>query len=179
MTQAVTPYVPLRERINLRIVIFVGVFAMLLGLPIYWYIDSAISGGIKQRGDFLAVDLKAMSTFVFDQTGGSIDDVPDKWRALDGKRVILEGEVTPAGFTARGLDRHFELVYSVAKCCFSGPPQIQHFVQINVPPEVDIGYRGGPVEVRGVLTVDVTRDPDSSRVTGIYHVKAESVRPVG
>ena len=82
------PAAPLRERFNLRILVFVGVFALLLGLPFYLYMDAAVTGGIKNQGDHFAVDLKAMSTFPFDQENGRIDDVPQRWRDLEGKTVV-------------------------------------------------------------------------------------------
>lgn len=166
-----------KRKLNLRMLAFVGIFAVLLGVPVYLYLDALLTGGIKQRGDVYEVNLKAMSSFVFDQQFGVTADVPEKWRALDGKKVVLVGEVTPDGFSARGLDRYFQLVYSVTACCFSGPPQIQHFVQCTVPPHVNINYAGGATRVTGTLTVDVRRD-ENGTITGVYHVLVDSVEPV-
>jgi hypothetical protein len=66
--------VPLSERINFRIIFFSLVVLFLVGAPAYIYLDSELSGGIKDRGDYLEVDLKAMSSFPFNQTAGTIDD---------------------------------------------------------------------------------------------------------
>lgn len=168
--------IPLSERINLRLLTFIVAFGLLLGVPIYWYVDEAISGGIRQRADgYLEVNLQAMSSFPFDQVNGTINDVPERWRQLDGKKVILEGEMW-APMSAGGRLSNFELVFSIAKCCFSGPPQIQHFVQATVPEGRQVGYYPNKVRVRGTLRVDVTRE--QGRITGVYHLEVESVEPV-
>ncbi|MFT3785923.1 MAG: hypothetical protein QM770_07135 [Tepidisphaeraceae bacterium] len=169
---------------NWRILIFVGVFVALLGYPLYVYLDSALSGGIgRAQNGFVPVDLKAMSSFSMDQTTGRLEDVPARFRELDGKKVKLVGEIAPGGFSSRGDDQYFQLVYSVQKCCYSGAPQIQHFVQATVPPEavrnIDTGT-GGPVEVYGVLNVKITPEDKapSDKLTGVYHIKVQSVRPL-
>lgn len=171
-------YPPLQaRRFNPRILLFVLVFGFLLGAPLYVFIDSALSGGVKKRSDgAYEVNLQAMSNFVFDQTGGALTDVPKQWRELDGKRIITDGEIAPGSLKSRGLDQQFELVFSVAKCCFSGPPQIQHFVKANVPESNlkkvnwDAASR---VRVEGVLKVEVTRDPATHVITGVYHLTVD------
>lgn len=167
--------VPLSERINFRILLFAGVLLLVVGYPTWQYLESVITGGIKHRTDgYVEVDLKAMSTFAFDQIAGTIDDIPGRWRELDGKKVVLTGEMWAPNAASPHIDR-FELVYSIAKCCFSGPPQIQHFVQSNVPAGGTVPFYAGLVEVRGTLRVDVRREAD--RVIGIYWLDVEGVRP--
>ena len=169
--------VPLSERFNFRIIGFALFVLMLLGYPMYVYVDSVVSGGIKDAGDgYKFVDLKAMSSFLFDQTGGTINDVPDKWRALDGQKVILEGEMWQPTSAGDSVDT-FELVFSIAKCCFSGPPQIQHFVHAKVVEGKQVGYYRGLVRVRGTLHVDVKRE--AGKVTSVYQLDVESVEPMG
>jgi hypothetical protein len=174
---AATPYVPLRERFNFRIIGF-GLFVlMLLGYPMYVYVDSVVSGGIKDAGDgYKLVDLKAMSSFLFDQNAGTINDVPAKWRALDGQRVILEGEMWQPTSAGNSVDT-FELVYSIAKCCFSGPPQIQHFIHSKVVDGKSVGYYPGLVRVRGTLHVDVKKD--AGKIVSVYQFDVEDVEPAG
>src|SRR5436190_18236485 len=84
---------PLSQRINYRMIIFLGVILCLVGAPVYIYLDSVISGGVHNRGNYLEVDLKAISSFPFDQNNGKNTDVPKQWRDLDGKRVTLDGEI--------------------------------------------------------------------------------------
>jgi hypothetical protein len=176
--QQAPSYAP--RRINWRILTFVAIFGVLLGMPIYVYLDSVISGGIKNRGEYFEVDLKAMSSFPFDDMNGTVDDVPEKFRALDGKKVVLRGEIAPSSFNAVGADNYFQLVYSVAKCCYSGPPQIQHFVQSTIRPDVPASAvrfgSASQVLVTGTLSVRVTRD-ETNKINGVYHLNVESIRP--
>lgn len=160
---------------NARIIVFALVVLALVGFPAYVFIDEKISGGIKDRGDFLEVNLKALSSFEFDQNVGTIEDVPERWRALSGRRVQLEGEMWQPQVAA-GQISEFELVYSIAKCCFSGPPQIQHFVLGRVKPGVRVGYYSGLVRVMGTLHVDV--EVSEGRVTRVFKLDVESVEPV-
>src|SRR3954462_13507334 len=85
--------VPLSQRINLRMILFFGVLAFLIGAPVYIYVDSAVHGGIKNHGNLVEVDLKSMGNFNFDGENGTTDDVPVRFRELDGKHVLLQGEV--------------------------------------------------------------------------------------
>src|SRR5688572_32163901 len=82
---------PMAQRFNLRMVVFWIVMLALVGYPIYLYLDTSLSGGIRQRGEYTQIDLKAMSSFPCDQRAGTIDDVPEIWRKQDGKKVTLYG----------------------------------------------------------------------------------------
>jgi hypothetical protein len=161
--------------INFRIVVFVGVIAMIFGTLGYWWWSVAGTHGITQRGDAYQVDLKSMSTFPFDQNHGTIDDVPERYRELDGKKVILIGEMCAPDAASPRIN-NFDLVYSIAKCCFSGPPQIQHFVKSTTTAD-PVPFYQGLVRVTGTLKVEVTKAPDG-KVTGVYHVAVDSVEPV-
>lgn len=176
---AATPAIPLKERINFRIITFIAIFGLIFGYVLYLALDSAISGGLKNRGSYFEVDLKAMSTFPFDQDNGRIEDVPPRWRELDGKVVQMVGEIAPGSFTAVGVDGKFDLVYSVAKCCMTGTPQIQHFIKVTVPPGAKAERTtDGAVIVRGKLRVEVTIDPETKKINGVYHVIAEDIHSV-
>jgi hypothetical protein len=148
---------PLSQRINFRMIIFVGVLLALIGTPVYIYLDSIISGGVHNRGDYLEVDLKAISTFPFDEKNGKITDIPKQWRELDGKRVVMDGEMWAPGSAAPRINK-FDLCYSIAKCCFNGPPQVQHFVKSTVVNNGRVPYYSGLVRVTGTLHVDVKKD---------------------
>ena len=170
-----TVHVPLSERINVRMIVFAVLLFVLIGVPTYWYLDAAITGGVKDvGGGYKEVDLKAMSNFIFDQTSGTINDVPEKWRKLDGQKVILYGEMWQpyqAGDSVGG----FELVYSIAKCCFSGPPQVQHFVKATVVNGKKVGYYDGLVKVTGTLHVNVKKS--EGKVERVYELDVDSVDP--
>lgn len=173
------PSAGIGNRVNLRIWLFVAVFVALLGWPLYLYLDATLTGGVKDHGNYFEVDLKAMSDFRFSQTDGTMDDIPKKWRDLNDKTVVLEGEIAPTGFKAVGSAEQFDLVYSVQNCCFSGPPQIQHFVKVTIPPTATFQTTSsGAVRVKGRLKIDVTRDPETGAITGVYHVLADGVTSV-
>lgn len=165
----------LSERINLRILLFVGLVCLIVGYPLYIFIDSSVSGGIKDRGDYKEVDLKAMSDFPFDQSKGTINDVPKDFRDLDGQKILVRGEMYDARGTGDNVN-NFVLVYSVAKCCYSGPPKVQHWVQAKAMTD-SIQYYNGLVEVMGTLYVDLKRE--GNQVTQVYRMDVQSLKPVG
>jgi len=168
-----TANIPLSERINIRMLIFFGVLALMVGYPVYIYVDSVMHEGIKDiGGGYKEVDLKAMSVFPFDQTNGTIDDIPIKWRQLDGSKVVANGEMWQAMSAARYVDS-FDLVYSITKCCFSGPPQIQHFVHCRASSGAQLEDLPGLVRVKGTLHIKVTRD--QGKVSGVYWMDVDSV----
>jgi hypothetical protein len=169
---------PLLARINLRLIVFTGVVLLLIGFPVYVYVESAVTGGIKDIGNgFKQVDLKAMSNFPFDQANGTRDDIPAKWRQLDGQKVVVYGELWNSLDASDGRMHSFELCYSIAKCCFNGPPQVQHFVKATVVPGRNVYYAPNLVKVTGTLHVDVKKDPEAGKVTQVYRMDVEDVEP--
>src|SRR4051812_28573199 len=158
--------VPLSERINVRMIVFFGVIGLLIGYPVYWFVHEQLTGGISDAGGgYKEVDLKAMSLFNFDQSNGKLTDIPQKWRDLDGKKVILYGEMWQP-YSANSQVAGFDLCYSIAKCCFSGPPQVQHFVQSKVINGKNADYYSGLVKATGTLHVNVKRDAE--KVSSVY-----------
>lgn len=160
---------------NARIFLFALVALALIAFPAYVFIDEKLSGGIKPHGDVLQVNLKAMSTFDFDQQDGKLQDVPQKWRDLDGKRIEVEGEMyQPA--EAGGRIAAFDLVYSIANCCFTSAPQIQHFVKARVKDGAEVDMYSGLVRVVGTLHVKVVKS--EGKIVQVYALEVESVKKV-
>ena len=185
MDYAPPPYEPSwRERINPRM-IGVGVVGLtivgLIGAMFFTWAQQVVTGGIVQHGDYAEVNLKAMSLFEMDQSNGRNDDIPSKWRALDGTKVQLIGEVwNPEGVGPDGC-RGFELCYSIANCCFGGPPKVQHFVFAKIPDgaaSAQVGI-GNPARVEGVIHVGIQKDPDTGKILSIYRVDVAKVSLVG
>lgn len=161
--------------VNFRAIVFIVVVLGFFGALGYLWWSVAGTHGIIQKGDAYQVDLKSMSTFPFDQIHGTIEDIPPRYRELDGKKVILIGEMWAPNASSDRLNQ-FELVYSIAKCCFSGPPQIQHFVQATAK-NGPVPYYSGLVRVTGTLKVEVTKAPDG-KITGVYHLAVDQIEPV-
>lgn len=166
-------------RITPQMVVFGLLVVGIVGGLVYTYLDSAISGGIKDIGNgFKQIDLKAMSTFSLDQVNGTIDDVPKKWRDLDGQKVVMYGEMWEPLAAGDGRVAGFDLCYSIAKCCFSGPPQVQHFVKARVRPDRVVYHYPNQVKVTGVLHVNVVRDAEGNKLKQVYAMDIEAVEPV-
>jgi hypothetical protein len=155
-----------------RMVIFFVIVVCVVGFPVCIFLRAAITGGIERKGDLFMVDLKAMGDFGMDQSRGTSADIPQKFRDLDGQRVMLEGEMW-CGYSAAGEVDAFQLCYSVANCCFAGPPQAQHFVQATVPVGHHVRYHRGSVKVVGTLHVGV--EQADGRVLSVYRLDVESV----
>jgi hypothetical protein len=168
---------PLAERINFRMLFFIATIAVIVGYPVYVLVDTQLSRGIKDAGGgYLEVNLKSMSTFSFDQVNGNLEEIPEHYRALDGKKVVLKGEMWSPMGAGDEVDS-FVLVYSIAKCCISGKPLVQHLVISKPMPGRRIAFYSGLVEARGVLHVEVKKNAEG--VESIYTFDVESVRPVG
>ena len=167
---------PLSWRINFRMLAFFGVLLAMIGYPVYLYVDSAVHGGIKNQGAYIEVDLKSMGNFPFDGDNGTVADVPTRYRELDGKRIQLVGEVYAPNEAGEKMTR-FELVYSIAKCCFGGPPKVQERVFAIVPPSKDVpNLHMSFAKVTGTLHVKVIKE--DAKVSSLYTLDVESVEPI-
>ena len=166
-------------RITPQMIVFALLVVGIIGGLVYTYVDSALSGGIKDIGNgFKQVDLKAMSLFSFDQENGTIDSVPKKWRDLDGQKVVMYGEIWQPLTAGDGRVGAFDLCYSIAKCCFSGPPQVQHFVKCRVMPDRVAYPYPNLVKVTGTLHVNVVHDGEGGKISQVYAMDVVSVEPV-
>lgn len=170
---------PLRERINFRLVAFLAIPALLFGWFLYVFLDQTLTGGIADRGSYVEVkELKAMGNFAFDEKNGTVEDIPEKYRELDGKRVLLTGQMYAGDTAGPEVDR-FQLVYSITDCCFNGPPRVQERVFVAVPPTMRVAnytYQG-EVKVYGKMKVGVARDPETGVAVAIYQMIADRVEP--
>ncbi len=163
---------PWWQKTSWRGIMLFATVVFLFGYPTYLYMDSVITGGITRRGDLLVVDLKAMSSFEMDQDAGTSEDIPQRYRQLDGKRVLLTGQMYEP-YEADGKIRAFTLVYSITNCCFNGPPKVQHFVAASVLPGHDAEYSSDLVDVVGTLHVGVRSA--AGHVQSVYRIDVEKV----
>jgi hypothetical protein len=157
-------------------IVFAVVVLGLLGYPTYIYFNSVLSGGIERAGNYLKVDLKSLGNYPFPANDGKLDEVPAKWRALDGKKVLLMGEVWAPNEAGDHMT-HFELVYSIAKCCFGGPPKVQERVFAHVPDNMHVSnLTYSFANVYGTLHVDVKSD--HGVVTSVYNLQVQKIEPL-
>jgi len=145
----------------------------------YMLVSQLVTGGVSRHGDYYAVDLKALGNFSFDQTAGTVADVPERYRQLDGKKVQLEGFMySPQSAGDRGTE--FQFVYNVTKCCFNGPPLVQERVygRVKDGKDVPIYDMYTFARVTGTLHVRVNHD-EVGGVHSVYDIdvdKAERVQ---
>jgi len=84
--------------------------------------------------------------------------VPQKWRDLNGQKVILEGFMCNV-HTSAGNVPDFQFVYNIQKCCFGGPPLVQERVFTVVPNGETVPfYYGQMVRCTGTLHVAVVKN---------------------
>jgi hypothetical protein len=104
-------------------------------------------------------------------------DIPEAQRELDGKRVVLRGEMwKPDGMTKV---KRFEVVYSIARCCVTSTPKIQHFLHATmVDGKTTEGWAYQMIEVVGTLHVGIIRDAASNKIKSVFRIDAESVKLV-
>jgi hypothetical protein len=163
-------------RINFRMLVFLLAVATPPMWVIYSVIDATVYGGIKDRGTYKEVELKALGYYDFDGQHGTINDVPEKWRALDGQRVQLTGFMW-AGTSAGYAVRDFQFVYNITKCCFNGPPLVQERVFAHVPDKYPPApYYGDFVTLTGILHVKI-ENPTGDKVNSVYTIDVEKIGP--
>jgi hypothetical protein len=157
-----------------RVGVVLALVLALVGYALKVTYESVIQGGVVSSGDHYEVDLKAMSNFEMDQVNGTVADIPERFRKLDGKKVVLEGEIAPTGFEAGPTVTRFSLCYSVAKCCFGGMPKVQHFVACSSPAGKQINSNA--VKVYGTLHVNVINT--GGALSSVFQMDVERVEPV-
>lgn len=163
-----------RQGVPLRLLVLAGLLLAPIAWMTYTYISLTVSQGIEQVGEYKKVDLKAMGNFSFDDRGGTVEDVPEVYRALDGQKVLLIGQMY-SDFTAAPTVDRFQLVYSIQNCCFNGPPLVQERVFAHVPEGRRVPVYGGLAAVYGTLHVRPIRE--SGRVVSLYDMDVERVEP--
>jgi len=169
------PPEPYRQGFNLRLWIFI----LAISAPFLWIIGSAViqsmTGGISDHGDYKEVDLKQLGNFTFDDLSGKVQDVPERYRNLDGQRVLLKGYMAyPEDAKSRG--RRFQFVYNVTKCCFSGPPLVQERVFAKAKSDIPIYDTNTFAEVVGTLHVRLIKEPVSGKIVSVYDLDVESAK---
>jgi hypothetical protein len=169
-----TVQVPLSQRVNVRLLLFMTVILGMVGFVLWKFIENKVTGGIINRGEYLEVDLYTISNFEMDQVAAAPDSVPKAFRDLDGKRVMLIGEMYQP-YAVAGKISEFDLVYSISKCCVTTSPKIQHFVKARVVPGKTVTYYPNLVRVVGTLHVGVEISND--RVASVYRLEVKSTEP--
>ncbi len=168
---------PLSERINFRLLTIIAVFSLLVGIPVYSFIKIQLTHGIAKNGQRYDVDLKKMGYFPFNDSTGTLNDIPPDYRSLDGKEVALEGFIYPTDGSGDQV-HSFQLVYNIQKCCFSGPPQVQERVFAVVPNNGMVDYSTEEIRAIGTLHVILNRDQETGKIITVYTMDIKRVEPL-
>lgn len=97
--------------------------------------------------------------------------IPEKVRALDGKRVEITGFMMPINEPQR-LTR-FIVVQSLWGCCFGQTPAVNHVVVVTMEPGKVVNFYPDPVRVTGVFSVGETRE--EGYLVSIYRLVGDKV----
>lgn len=157
------PFKPARSRINPRLFLFIAV----ISTPFIWATYAGarllLNGGIEDMGSYKKVDLKALGYFNFSDINGTINDVPARYRNLDGQKVALEGFMFSQKSALRLHD--FEFVYNRQICCFKGPPLVQE--RVFVHSSIALPYVDSECRVVGTLHVRLEKN-EVGTITSVY-----------
>jgi hypothetical protein len=170
---------PLSQRINLRPLVFAGVIVFLLAWPVYTFLSETLTAGVHDRGSYKEVDLKAMCCFRMDPITATLKDIPAAYRALDGQKVMLTGLVLPRNQSGSEITG-FSLLYSYScGCGMGGQPQVQEKVFATAPPGRPLHFNGEAYsKVLGTLHVTMKRNDIDGQIIEVYHLDAESIKPM-
>lgn len=179
MEATLTPKPSYGPRVNVRLIVLLSLVAAPFLWVAYMVVDQLVNHGVRDRGSYVEVDLKSLGNFAFNPVTDTLDAVPNEFRKLDGKRVVLEGEMFAPNEASDDV-RQFELVYNIQKCCFGGPPKVQERVFARVPDgkhDVPNFQYAGIVRVTGTLHVRLRKGVDGAAVA-LYEMDVEHVESV-
>ncbi|HZL37015.1 MAG TPA: DUF3299 domain-containing protein [Tepidisphaeraceae bacterium] len=171
-----TTYTPPRHRVNMRIVLFIAIIAAPFAWFGYLFVNESFHHGVEHFRDYDKVNLKALGNFQFDPSNGTVKDVPPEWRALDGKRVLLQGFMWD-GQGAGSQVKRFQFVWNVQKCCFNGPPLVQERVYARAAKGKSIPYINDFAQIVGTLHVKVIKSKDGN-IAAVYTMDVDKAEPV-
>jgi hypothetical protein len=97
--------------------------------------------------------------------------IPEKIRALDGKRVEITGFMMPINEPQR-LTR-FIVVQSLWGCCFGQTPAVNHVIVVTMEPGKVVNFYPDPVRVTGIFSVGETRE--EGYLVSIYRLVGDKV----
>jgi hypothetical protein len=124
-------------------------------------------------GPYQPVDLQALGSFPFNDQTGTIQDIPEEFRKLDGIGVSINGMMwSPASASAA---REFQLVYSVFPR-MPYIPRVQDRVFVQLSPDHPVHWFSQLVRVRGTLHVKLQRN-DMGQIYSVYTLTDPIVDP--
>ena len=104
--------------------------------------------------------------------GGIGGMIPEQVKALDGKKVYLNGYMYPTN-KVHNLNR-FVLCRDNGTCCFGGQPKIQDMVEVKTKPGYKLDHTSSLRGIGGTFYARVEKDPGGLG-TILYHIEDADV----
>jgi len=143
------------------------------------------SGPPPDDGIPLEVTLAQLGSWPFAPPEGQDPDpddweaqIPDSMRALDGRRITIEGYITPIKVANRKVVR---VLFTIGHfgCCFGAMPKMNEWIIIDMDEDVAMSHAPlDPVRFTGRLEVGGLID-EQRYLYAIYRMQAESHEVVG
>lgn len=120
----------------------------------------------------IEVSFRTLSDFKYEM-GENSDSLPDKIRALEGRKITIEGFMLPIHLNDKGRVTDFALMPNLLLCCYGIPPELNEWIEvIAVPGKSFDPIADLPIRVTGTFSAK-ERVIDEVTV-GLYRLKAES-----
>ncbi|MDB5332590.1 MAG: hypothetical protein JWP03_3741 [Phycisphaerales bacterium] len=117
-----------------------------------------------------------MGNFPLSAEAGTLNDVPARFRALDGRRVRMVGFMfDPSG---NGHPTRFQLSLNSTGQSSHSPPRVQERVFASMPRGKTVEFVDGLVKLSGTLHVKVKYD-SSGVIASLYELDVEQSAPPG
>jgi hypothetical protein len=121
-------------------------------------------------------DVNSLGSFPFDENRNGDDAIPGDRCGLDGRRVVIVGELYVPFWTGNGASQ-FQIAEPGSTERRFDPPRVQERVFATAAPEIELpGSTGSTVEVHGTLHVGVERE--DGQLASVFRIDVERVVPV-
>jgi hypothetical protein len=157
---------PLRESMSRNVVLIITglILTATVCLAVWWAHRSPFGSS--------PMDVASLGNFTLDQVKGADADIPQSVRELDGKRIILLGEMWQPMSNDNVNVSDFDLMRFAAFHDYQ-VPQVQQFVRCKVSSSRKVTYCPNTVTVTGVLHVGIERD--GGRISSVLTMEVERV----
>ena len=162
-------------RVHPRLVVFFAIIVAPVAWLTYTLISFSATGGVQRADGVVEVDLRALGHITFNNMSGTLADIPARYRALEGKRVLLTGYMVSPETPGEKI-RKFEFLYDRNIGAFGGLPTVPDRVLGTCLGQNTVLYEYGPLmKLTGVFHLKINRDPKSGRIVSIYQLDVEDV----
>ena len=147
--------------------------------------SSSESTPVMKR-DYLPINFTLLSLFPFKETeemhdlkkypqatAKTLEQIPSYVKTYDGRKVELEGYMVPL-IMKDGLTTKFLLMANQASCCYGTVPQMNEWVEVDMPGKGVKDLMDVVIRVSGTFRVGENRTP-KGLLSGIYRMDGEKL----